>query len=56
MVKPEYPKRADLSQLARSIVELATGGPLVPSKPSAKREKAVPKELPHSSRNEAKNQ
>lgn len=30
MIKPKYPKRADLSQIARSIVEHATGEPLTP--------------------------
>jgi hypothetical protein len=29
MIKPKYPKNADLSQIARSIVEHATGEPLV---------------------------
>jgi len=30
MIKPKYPKRADLNQIARFIVEHATGGPLTP--------------------------
>jgi len=33
MIKPKYPKRADLSQIARLIVEEATGGRLTPKKP-----------------------
>lgn len=39
MIKPKYPKRADISQIARSIVEYATGTPLSPSpeKPSNKK-------------------
>ena len=35
MIKPKYPKRADLSQIARSIVEHATGESLTPSTPDA---------------------
>lgn len=31
MIKPKYPKNADISQIARSIVEHATGEPLTPS-------------------------
>jgi hypothetical protein len=34
MIKPKYPKNADLSQVATSIVEHAIGEPLTPNKPS----------------------
>jgi hypothetical protein len=37
MVKPKYKKGMDLSQLARSIVEYATGGPL-----TANKDKTIP--------------
>jgi len=30
MIKPKHPKRADISQLARSMVEHATGVPVTP--------------------------
>lgn len=32
MIKPKYPKRADISQIARAIVEHATGEPLTPAR------------------------
>jgi hypothetical protein len=34
MIKPRYKKGLDVSQLARSIVEYATGGPLTPRRKS----------------------
>lgn len=33
MIKPKYKKGLDISQLARSVVEYATGDPLTPRKP-----------------------
>jgi hypothetical protein len=32
MIKPKYPKRADISQIARLAVEHAVRGPLIGSK------------------------
>ena len=32
MIKPKYPMGSDISQIARSIVEHATGAPLTPLK------------------------
>jgi len=37
MIKPKYPKNADISQIARAIVEHATGEPLTPSKPTKRK-------------------
>ena len=37
MIKPKYPKCADISQIARSIVEHATGEPLTSAIKSPKK-------------------
>jgi hypothetical protein len=40
MIKPKYPKQADLSQLARLAVEHAVGRPLTPERPDTETPKS----------------
>lgn len=45
MIKPKYPKRADLSQVARLTVEHAVGGSLMPRKPTEEKSLTVQKKV-----------
>jgi hypothetical protein len=45
MIKPKYKKGMDFSQIVRSIVEHATGVPLIASKPSLKAKSPAKKKL-----------